>query len=458
MQPRNPVAPRVGRALGRGFGTLVAGTALALAAGVMSPAQTAETTYAAKLEPTTPAEVRMVQANIYSGLSVPRFQADVRKVLDMRPDFITYNEVPLRNDLVMAPPAEGYAIHRKMRNRYTKATAVAWRTDRWTKIDSGTFRISNYRGKPPGRNIELGRRYANWVTLTSPEGRTLSVVSVHVAPLAKGMPDLRRRSVRRLGELVERLAPSGPVLVGGDFNVHYKSSIYPRDLLSAASMVPTYDMIGTFFPTGDHRGATIDYVFNRGTELIWADDHYSVELKSDHDAVVATLSWQQDAPTETQTVTSNPDDATRRTAVRTLSGHIRSAEPGAVLEVASRTFNQGALFRRLRDAVQRGVHVRLTTLSPDLTARERRLARAIAAAQDTQSWVQQCLDACRDTWQGSAMPPGLLQLSDADREWMVRVDTNRELTTALVQQATKVTTHTGRYALAEGEQLLADLR
>ena len=47
------------------------------------------------------------------------------------------------------------------------------------------------------------------------------------------MPDLLRRSVTRLGLLVDRLAPTGPVLVGGDFNVHFKSGRYPRDILDA---------------------------------------------------------------------------------------------------------------------------------------------------------------------------------------------------------------------------------
>jgi hypothetical protein len=55
------------------------------------------------------------------------------------------------------------------------------------------------------------------------------------------------------------------------------------------------------------------------------------------------------------------------------------------------------------------------------------------------------------------MPPGLLLKSDAEQQWLVRLDTNRDLTTELVQQATRVTTYTGRYALAEGEQLLAGL-
>src|SRR5215207_3641603 len=62
-------------------------------------------------------DITMIQANIYTGLSPERFQADVREVLAVQPDFVTYNEVPFRNDAVMAP--DGYAIYRNMRNRFT---------------------------------------------------------------------------------------------------------------------------------------------------------------------------------------------------------------------------------------------------------------------------------------------------------------------------------------------------
>ncbi len=134
-----------------------------------------------------------------------------------------------------------------MRNRFTASTPVAWRTDRWTALDQGVFRISNWRGKPPGREIELGRRFANWVTLQGTDGRVLSVVSIHVAPVTKGMPDLLRSSVERLGILTDTLSASGPVLVGGDFNVAFNSGRYPRDLLSAHGLVPTYDTMGNYF-------------------------------------------------------------------------------------------------------------------------------------------------------------------------------------------------------------------
>lgn len=461
--PRNPAAA-VARGVRGRRASRFAGPALAVAAGILvSPflAQPVQAEVAARGPGATPVsgDVTMVQANIYSGLTVKSFQKDVRTVLDMTPDFITYNEVPLRNDLVMAPPAEGWAIHRSHENRYKAATAVAWRTDRWTEVDAGTYRISNYRGKPAGRKIELGRRFANWVTLTSPDGRVLSVVSVHVAPLANGMPDLRRRSVKRLGGLVEELSPRGPVMVGGDFNVHYRSSIYPRDLLDAAGLVPTYDMLGTYFPTGDHQGATIDYVFSRTAGQLWSAEHMPVELRSDHDAVVAGFTWQVDAPAETWVVENDPagDALARRAVVKLLATTIRDTEPGSIVEIVTGGFDQPAMHRRLKAALLRGVHVRMTSRGETLTEREQRLARVLAEQGDPDSWFRRCLDECRDAWRGDDAPRGLMMVSDAQQGWRTRIDVPGDFY-QLVQRPSRAEVRTGRYGLAEGEQLLQATR
>ncbi|WP_432477893.1 endonuclease/exonuclease/phosphatase family protein [Nocardioides sp. GXQ0305] len=268
-------------------GAVVASTLLAPTTGPAHAATRAS-------EGAYPGGVRMVQANLLSRQSARRTLSDVRTVLSVSPDVITYNEVPERTNQQLAPA--GYGIYRGQRNRYTRATAVAWRSDRWHQVDHGTYRFSNYRRKPEGRKVKLGIRFANWVTLEARNGRRMSVIAVHVAPDVQDMPDLLRRSVRRIGDLVARRAPDGPVLVGGDFNVHYTSGRYPRGLLEAARMRPTYDTLGSYFPTGDHYGATIDYVFNRGKAKLRAERHRRIELRSDHDAVVADLGWRVDAP------------------------------------------------------------------------------------------------------------------------------------------------------------------
>ncbi len=403
-------------------------------------------------------DLTLVQANIYTGLTTERFQADVRKVLALEPDFVTYNEVPFRTNAVMAPG--NYDIYRNMTNRFTAATPVAWRADRFSALAQGSFRISNWRGKPPGREVELGRRFANWVTLQANDGRVLSVVSVHVAPVVRGMPDLIRRSTSRLGVLVDRLAPSGPVLVGGDFNVHYKSGRYPRDILSDHGLVPTYDTLGAYFATGDHHGATIDYVFDRGTDILTPDRQYPVELRSDHDAVVAGLSWATDPPSDTQVVTNEPhgDAAGQRAVLASLARGIRSAQPGSHVALATYGLDLPTVVRQIKRALNRGVHVRVATAGKQVTARERKLDRIMARNSDPGSWLHRCGAPCRARWKTNGMSRTFMMVSDKAGSWRVRFDSHRALSSAIVEKASRVRISTGPIALREGRRLVRVIR
>lgn len=451
-------APQTGtrnhRPLRRLLAAGVALAALSPATVLAAPAQ-AEAD-GASAEPA--ADVTMIQANIYTKLTVERFQADVAEVLSYEPDFVTYNEVPFRNDAVLAPT--GYAIHRSKKDRFTAATPVLWRTDRWSRLDAGTAMVSDWRGKPPGREVELGRRYANWVTLQGVDGRVVSVVSAHVAPKVDGMPDLLRPSVTRIGGLVDRLADRGPVLVGGDFNVHYRSGRYPRDILDAHGLVPTYDTLGTHFPTGDHRGNTIDYVFARGSESLLAGEHRPVELWSDHDAVVAGLSWQADAPTTMRRVANDPDGerADQRAVLHSLVGGIRRAGSGSLVQVATTRLDLAPVVRQLKRAVARGVHVQVVIGDRRPTTAERRVARALAASGDGASWLRRCGARCQDAWKAHRVPRGFMLVTGPDGTGLERYDTNRSLTSALVERVATLDVSTGRTALEEGREMFRALR
>lgn len=458
MSPAHAHRQRFPRRCLRTSATAALAAAVTTLAGPLTalPVDAAPAAASAEAEAAT-SDVTMVHANIKSSLSVERFQADVREVLAEQPDFVSYNEVPLRVDTVLAP--SGYDIYRSKKNRYTAATPVVWRTDRWSKVDAGTYRVSNYREIPPGRNIRLGLRFANWVTLRSNDGRQLSVVAAHVAPLDKNMPDLLRPSVRRIGGLVETLAAKGPVLVGGDFNVHYKSGRYPRDLLTDAGMVPTYDTLDGYFPTGDHQGATIDYVFNRGEDKLGAEQHRAFEMHSDHDAVVAGLGWLVDTPTETQRMYSDPtgDSDAKRRAVEAIAKALGTLESGQSVDVVGTSLALRVVFRRMRSAMKRGVEVDYLTRSAEPTRRERGLAR-VAAEVGGGSSVTQCLDECARAWRQGDMARTFAMVRDLDRTALQRIDANRILTPVMLQERTRLVVRTGEIGLAEGEEMLAALR
>lgn len=437
------------RATSRSHRVAAALSALVVAAGLAAGAVTAP----AAAEEGDVADVTMVQANIKTASST--FENDVRTVMAQDPDFISYNEVSYRKGELLAP--EGYSLHRSVRNRYTAATPVAWKHPDWTKLDAGTFQISDVHRIPDGKHTKLGLRFANWATLQSADGRVLSIVSVHVAPLFKidgRQVDLIRPSVRRLGELVRQLAPAGPVLVGGDFNVHYKSGRYPRDLFADAGLVPTYDTMGSYFPTGDHRGATIDYVFNRGADQLKVTSHGRKELYSDHDAVIAGLTWQTDAPSDTVEIVSDPAGtwAERYAAVRAVVRTLNEADAGQTVDLVTGRMAQGWIFRRMRAAVDEGAHVRLRTRSRDLSVLEQRFRR-YAAANGAGSRVIRCRDACLERWRDSAMPRTFALVRSPDGTPGLRVDAYRNLTTVMTERRTQLFLKTGETDLAEGQQL-----
>lgn len=455
MSAASPVRPSPRRR------RIAAGLATVLAAGTMAGTVTgpahAENSGNSESSGAGPGDVTMVQANIKTAKNT--FEADVDRVMAEDPDFISYNEVSYRQGTKLAP--EGYSLHRSVRNRYTAATPVAWKHPKWTKVEAGTFRISGVRKVPDGKKTKLGLRFANWATLRSEEGRVLSIVSVHVSPTFKldgKKVDLIRPSVRRLGKLVGQLAPAGPVLVGGDFNVHYKSRRYPRDLFKKAGLVPTYDTMGNYFATGDHQGATIDYLFNRGAGELETVRHGRKELASDHDAVIGGFDWKVDAAEETTRIVSNPDGtaAERWAAIGAMADRIRSTNPGQSVDVLTGRLSQRNLFRALRNAVTRGVHVRVTTRSKRLSTLEKRFRRH--AEDYAKSRLTRCRSACKDRWRASDMRRTFGLVRNEDRRPTLRLDVNRSLNKWLPERRTKLFLKTGDNALAEGAQMLAHVR
>lgn len=414
------------RVLGTSVGTLTA-LALVLPGGVAN---------AAEGDPAT--GFTMVQANIKSGEPLGRLRSDVATVLAQDPDFVTYNEVPMRRDDALAPA--GYDIWRTP-GQYTGAAPVVWNAARWSPLAHGTYQVNSYQGIPKGRHTKLGLRYANWVTLQGTDGRVVSVVAVHLPPQVSGLPaDLIRKGVARLGELVETLSAQGPVLVGGDFNVHYRSAKYPRDLLSAAGLVPSYDTLGSM-PTGDHRGATIDYVFARSLDQSTPTSQQTHELYSDHDALEVRHEWTTTAPVVGAVVVKNAPDGTereQRAVVRRLVRTIEAAPTGAGLNVVTGGLTLDRVRRALTLADARGVTVRFVTRSHRLSDQEQRL-RDRLDRRGTRSIFYRCRTTCARGWEAARRPTTQLVVIPPDDTDGLRVDVDRGISPRAIVHSTTAT-------------------
>ena len=398
-----------------------------------------------------------MSANLRSTHPYTWFRQDTAEVVSQDPDLITYNEVGRRQDIYLAP--EGYELWRTP-GHYPGNTPVAWRTSAWDDVAHGTWQISDYPTRPPGKKTFLGRRYANWVSLRvrqwSPAFARGGARGARFRDEQRRRVDLLRPSVRRLSTLVQRAEqPRSGAGRGGlqrPLSERSLSAGPPHRGAAAANLRP----VGNHFPTGDHHGATIDYVFLRGKGQLQVDWHRPVELNSDHDAVVAGLSWTTPAPNPVTTIVrSQPDGTTEeRLAVRTaLRKHLGRTVAGETVRVATRDLNLPLAYRALQRAEARGVRVQVTTRSTRLTWRERRLLRTLDA---NGSWLRRCQGACRTEWEQD-QPPSLLLVTGADGNGKVRIDVSRRLRRVVVTRATTARITTSRSALNEARAAFAGL-
>lgn len=337
-----------------------------------------------------PPRIRLVQANLRIGTPVRKFQADVRHVLSTRPDFVTYDEVARRHDSVLAPGS--YRLWRQG-GIYRGEAAVAWNSDRWHLLDHGVVMLTNRAGRVPGARYDWGRRYANWVTLRSNGGLTLSVVAAHFPPDTRITRNLTAPAARRLGRLTDRLAHRGSVVVGGDLNVGYHSRSYPRMIFRRHGLMSTYDALERRLITSGS-DVTIDYVLVRGFSRFSLGDQFSLGLNSDHNAVGVDLAPLPATigPSMVRfgdgTVLSNPAGPVqdRHVIVRMALKAIRSAKPGSAVHLAIRDLGSREVVRSLLAAYRRGVHVQVISGS-GTSSGFTRLARALGGDVGRKSWA-----------------------------------------------------------------------
>ncbi|TQL67320.1 hypothetical protein FB381_1194 [Nocardioides albertanoniae] len=376
---------------------ITTGLCLGLAGGALVAVSASTSTTTADLETVaySPPRYRMVQANIKAAMPTGRFKKDVKKVVSMSPDFITYNEVNGRRGGALAPGR--YQVWRKGGSPYKAATAVAWDGKKWSAKSRGVHQISNKRGKAPGQRLHWGIRYANWVTLENrATGRDVSVIAAHFAPKSKRYGDLIRPSARALNALVKKLGKKGPVLVGGDLNVQYDGSRYPRKIFSAKHLVASYDVTEKA-PVTHGRDSTIDYVLARGIGRFATGNQRAIALRSDHNALavdfsplpLASTSGSSRARFGRGVVVTDPgmSRAEEQSVLRTVLKAVNSARRGEVVHLASRVLTNARVVKALKRAKARGARVQVVTAERSTTSQMRSLQRVLGKDVDKASWA-----------------------------------------------------------------------
>ncbi|GAA4808899.1 endonuclease/exonuclease/phosphatase family protein [Nocardioides caeni] len=423
--------------------------ALALAAGewgrdVLTPTAAESPRVAQRTDGAVSEPIRIVQANIKSGMANSRTREDVNAVYRRAPDFVTFNEVTYRPDSMLL--RDGYALFRTP-GAYKGETPVAWNTARWTLIGSGTHLISN-RKRPAGTSgFELGIRYANWITVQSASGQTVSVVSTHFSPEGGYTAGITAPSLRRLGLLVAGLRAAGPVLVGGDLNANYKNaSDYPRSTMKEAGLTPTYDVMGAALATGVYRNATIDYILLGAAEQFQVLKQWVQDINSDHRLLFADVAMVGAGAVAFSpgVVTNDPVDAPNTVAVL-VRRILNKAPAGATVHVITRRIDGSALLTAIEQARARGVNVQVMTRTKAYraSAAERRLIRVLGTRTSGRSWILRVSGATWDRWQ---LPTASVLASASGGATALRTDINRPLVPASARVATRARIQIGKTA------------
>lgn len=381
-------------------------------------------------EPTpVSAPIRIVQANIKSGMGEARTKADIAAVFRQKPDFVTYNEVTYRPDRLLVPA--GYAMHRTA-GAYTGETPVVWNTARWNMVETGTYLISN-RMRPPGskKKFELGLRYANWVTVQSNTGQTMSVVSTHFSPEGGYTEGITAPSFRRLGQLVAQLRARGPVLVGGDMNTNYKNpDDYPRAVVAEAGLTPTYDVLGTALPTGVYRNATIDYVFVAAAHQFEVHRHFVTTVNSDHRLLTADVALTgASAAAFVPGVVVNDPETSPFTVNRLVARALNLTPENGVIHIASRKLGGGNVVRAIKRAHARGAHVQVITGNRRLTKVDRQMRDLLGTRVNARSFFHSERD-----WRRYRLPAASVFINASGGTRALRIDVNRPITGASARE------------------------
>ncbi len=191
-------------------------------------------------------------------------------------------------------------------------------------------------------------------------------------------------------------------------------------------------MLGTHFPTGDHQGATIDYVFLKEASQFAVLGQYNQELNSDHDAVTADLSFL-DTPVAVPvsflpgTFTNVPggNRPARRAVLDLMVKAVDNAPEGASIHLTTAKLGDKPLYRALRAAIDRGVKVQFVTRRNHPSQQELNLMNVLGDKVWKKYWAVGCDDECRAIESRGNLPQTRLLVSQSGITAAVRIDADQ---------------------------------
>jgi endonuclease/exonuclease/phosphatase family metal-dependent hydrolase len=219
------------------------------------------------------------------------------------PDIVAFQEVWMDqfDDLRERLPGFGWVG----RDEGTKHTPIAYRTDRFEIVESGTFWLSEEDAEPGEAGWDgAHQRLVTNATLRDEDGDEIAVFSVHLDHVGE---EARREGARMMREKVTAIGGDTPVIVAGDFNCGPSTDAYHRmidkneawrgleDTRETAGAVEGPEITFTGLHEDDsEEEQNLDHIFVAGFDVVRQatvvpEDESDKFRPSDHRPVVADL-------------------------------------------------------------------------------------------------------------------------------------------------------------------------
>lgn len=228
------------------------------------------------------------------------YRADlVRLVIaQYAPDVISFQEVTSMHEDYLKEHLTGYEYlfgYRKEKGLFNEAVGIAYRTDRFEKIEEGKFWLSETPDVPSKDYGSKENRLAVYTVLKEKStGKTFAYYCTHLDYLDD---EVRGKQMEVLWAQME--TNDYPKIIVGDMNGHEGSHMYAGSIARGYFDAYAYaeekvgDKEPTFQKFGSESGKRIDYIFYTSDFLVkkfvkdstLINDHYP----SDHFPIVATV-------------------------------------------------------------------------------------------------------------------------------------------------------------------------
>lgn len=206
----------------------------------------------------------------------------------------------LQNSL---PDYAWYGLGRDDAKSKGEHSAIFYKKDKFTKVDSGDFWLSETPEKPGFGWDARNNRICTWLKLKDNKSKKLFYVfNVHYDH--RGV-QARRESSKLILEKIKAIAGNQPVILTGDFNGNHQSEWYlaikDSGILSDVlwQVQKPYINNGSFnsFKTNNPSKDIIDHIFVskqfKATRYGILTDTYHGKFPSDHYPVLAEIAWSK---------------------------------------------------------------------------------------------------------------------------------------------------------------------